>query len=53
MSALLRGLGGWLLALAEDLERRGHQGAGDDRWHDGQAQSRVFELRTRIHAGYY
>jgi len=53
VSALLRRFGGWLLALAERLEQRASEGGTDDPWHDLHAQRRVFELRTRIHAGYY
>ena len=53
MSAVLRGCGGWLLALAERLEQRARDPSADERWHDLHAQRRVFELRTRIHCGYY
>ena len=53
MSALLRRFGGWLLALAERFERQARQSAAEDPRHEVHAQSRVFELRTRIHAGYY
>jgi hypothetical protein len=53
VSALLRGLGGWLLALAERLDRRAQRAAVDEPRSDLHAQRRIFELRTRIHSGYY
>jgi hypothetical protein len=53
VTTVLRRLGTWLLALAERLDQRALQCATDDPWHDALAQRRVFELRTRIHAGYY
>ena len=49
MSAALRRLGAWMLALADRLERRAAESLPDS---DALGE-RIFELRSRIHAGYY
>jgi len=53
VSAALRRLGTLLMALADRLDAgplrvRRHEG-----WPDVRVQERLFDLRSRIHAGYY
>ena len=53
MSAALRWLGAWLLALAGRLDERAVQASRYPGGADLRAQERLFELRARIHCGYY
>jgi hypothetical protein len=52
VTAALRRLGALLIHFADRLEQRALRETSEE-WHDGRAQRRVFELRTRIHSGYY
>ena len=53
MSAALRRLGAWLVALADRLEAGAVRVGRHDGWPDVRVQERLCELRNRIHAGYY
>ena len=53
MSEWLRRFSRWLLAVAERIDHQARTRAAEGPWHDANAHRRVFELRTRIHAGYY
>ena len=53
MSAALRALATWLLALADRLDPCAVRVGRHDEWQDVRVQERLFDLRSRIHAGYY
>jgi hypothetical protein len=53
VSACLRHVGAWLLRLASRIERGAVQPGTHPDSPDLRVQERLFELRTRIHTGYY
>ena len=53
MSAMLRRVGALLLALADRLEAGAVRVGRHEGWQDVRLQERLFDLRSRIHAGYY
>ena len=53
MSAALRRLATALLALADRLEACAVRVGRHEGWQDVRLQERLFDLRSRIHAGYY